>query len=194
MKDATALAPGGQAAGLSGHVCAFIRGGTERDAVVVPFLREGLLAGEQCLYLTDRTTEALSAAVDDVAAPGQLELRSPADLGGGPVSPSMMVDFVIESFEAAREGQGIRHLRVIEELSGQVEQRDLGAVVNDEARLHECLRRFGGTLLSVYDFDRSGGGNLTGALRLHRHTIVGTRVVENAFHLEPDELTTKARR
>src|SRR4030081_3308133 len=35
------------------HVCAFYRGLPERDEILIPFLREGLRAGDKCICVVD---------------------------------------------------------------------------------------------------------------------------------------------
>ena len=35
------------------HICAFYRGPQQRDSVLVPFLREGILAGDKCICVMD---------------------------------------------------------------------------------------------------------------------------------------------
>lgn len=49
------------------HICAFYRGRAERDKLVVPFLKEGLLAGDKCICITgtDDHHRLESALLDD---------------------------------------------------------------------------------------------------------------------------------
>jgi MEDS: MEthanogen/methylotroph, DcmR Sensory domain len=188
MGDA-AVDVGGPAAGLSGHVCTFVRGRREHDAVVVPFLREGLRAGHKCVCLS-RNADALIATVGEVGE-GMLEVRSPKDLGDYPTSRSMVLDFVTESLEVATNQQGFRHALLMEDISGELNANDVTGVVQYEIQLHDYLRRFGGMLMEVHNLERLGWGSLMGALKLHRHTIVGTKLVENAFHLEPHEFRAR---
>ncbi|QIM22838.1 hypothetical protein G7075_19700 [Phycicoccus sp. HDW14] len=63
------------------HLCGFYYGDEERDALLLPFLRGGLRAGDKCLAVVDSTpvedviaevTEGLDA--DALLASGQLEL------------------------------------------------------------------------------------------------------------------------
>src|ERR1700733_7057961 len=35
------------------HICAFYRGATQRDELLLPYLREGLAAGDKCICVTD---------------------------------------------------------------------------------------------------------------------------------------------
>ena len=35
------------------HICAFYRGPSQRDELLLPYLREGLAAGDKCICVTD---------------------------------------------------------------------------------------------------------------------------------------------
>src|ERR1700730_10987391 len=46
------------------HVCAFYRGISERDEILIPYLREGLRAGDKCICVVDASDpETLIAAL-----------------------------------------------------------------------------------------------------------------------------------
>src|SRR6476661_2101206 len=45
------------------HLCALFRGIEERDQILVPFLREGLRAGDRCMCILDEVAEGVRAAV-----------------------------------------------------------------------------------------------------------------------------------
>ena len=65
------------------HICGLFYGWLDRDKLLVPFFRTGLLAGDRCVIVTDRTdpTPILrqlgpDAATDQWLASGQLQLRT----------------------------------------------------------------------------------------------------------------------
>ena len=70
------------------HMCVFYTGSSGRDAIMLPFLAEGIRAGDKCLCLLDTAAsrrEVLSglARQVDVGPPvetGQLELGTPSKL------------------------------------------------------------------------------------------------------------------
>ena len=67
------------------HICAFYRGAEQRDELLLPYLREGLAAGDKCICVTDDPAagEAVRAlgtefGVDTTSASAQLQ---PMDSG-----------------------------------------------------------------------------------------------------------------
>jgi len=74
MKDVVDLGIGGLSIAPGTHICAFFRGVEERDAIVVPFLLEGLRSGEKCNCLLDDGIDAVRAAVTaDDSVPAEVE-------------------------------------------------------------------------------------------------------------------------
>jgi hypothetical protein len=43
------------------HICAFFRGVTERDQIIVPFLREGLRTQNKCMCIIDDEVDGCAA-------------------------------------------------------------------------------------------------------------------------------------
>src|SRR6476620_927291 len=58
------------------HICAFFRGPSQRDELLLPYLREGLAAGDKCICVTD--DPAAGAAVCALA--GEFGSAAPAQL------------------------------------------------------------------------------------------------------------------
>src|SRR6478752_4076475 len=81
------------------HICAFYRGPTQRDELLLPYLREGLAAGDKCICVTD--DPAAGAAVCALAgefgsaAPAQLQPMDSAStyLSGGCFVIEKMIAF-----------------------------------------------------------------------------------------------------
>src|SRR4051794_27350108 len=74
-----ALAPGD-------HVCALYLGVSERDEILLPYLREGLRAGDKCLAVVDTTSpqdvlDGIGGEIDveGCVASEQLDVRSAED-------------------------------------------------------------------------------------------------------------------
>ena len=97
------------------HICAFYRGRGQRDAVLVPFLREGILAGDKTIcVMDDPDTEPvvgpLSAELDVERSmrTGQFELLDSdhAYLPGGCFAVQRMLDFWEQGFHPAEAEQG----------------------------------------------------------------------------------------
>ena len=64
------------------HICAFYRGSNQRDDVLLPFLRDGLIAGHKCISVLDgcelsdvSTPLSIDIDVTDALATGQLKVE-----------------------------------------------------------------------------------------------------------------------
>src|SRR2546423_5622001 len=79
MSDSVALGLNGLSIPPGTHICAFFRGIPERDAILIPFLAEGLRAGHKCQCLIDDGLDEVRAALGGepgASASQQLEIQS----------------------------------------------------------------------------------------------------------------------
>lgn len=127
-------------------------GPAERDRVIGPFLREGLLTEEKVVYVTDLPAERLPG-LDPAAAPGidiaeavragKLRVISQRDAcldRGGTFAPAMMLDTIGREVDEAF-GQGYRAVRFTTDYSGLL--REAGS---DLGRMLGCENRVGDTV------------------------------------------------
>src|SRR5260370_37842333 len=63
MKEFVGLGIGSLSIPPGSHICALFRGVPERDAIVVPFVLEGLRRGDKCNCFVDEGIDAVRAAV-----------------------------------------------------------------------------------------------------------------------------------
>jgi hypothetical protein len=117
------------------HLCGFYYGEDERDALLFPFLRTGLRAGEKCLAVVDSTTPAdvverigpgtgpdddseLPVDVAACLATGQLELYDSQQtyLRTGSFDADLMIEFWEEQARQNSEGR-FTFARVVGEMS-----------------------------------------------------------------------------
>lgn len=158
------------------HLCAFGTDGPPLDRVASTFVRQGLAAGDQLLYVaTERQVAALLRLLavhldaTDALSTGQLQVssfedaygtRRPDDLGA-----------VADGFRAAAafsRKQGFPGLRVaarmdgLAELLGSVEE-----VVRWERMSTGLQREIGVTSVCLYDTDRLGAGHADLIAREH---------------------------
>ena len=188
MDDAHAIGLSSPAASASQHIPVFAGTATHHDQAISSFVLEGLRQGHTCICICGHNLEGLIVAAGDGAAGDRLEVRSPADFPGHPSLAEEIVDFVTRSVGAGRRRQDSRQIWIVEELSSRLDMADSAGVLRYEAGLHECLRRCGARVMSVFDLSGEGREFLMGALKIHRHTIVGATAIENAFHLEPEDV------
>src|SRR5260370_12430159 len=87
------------------HICPIYENAAEQMGVAVPFLKEGLVRGERCLYIADdqnalQIAQALEAAAVNVAheqARGALSILTKRETylkSGEEFEPQAMIDFL----------------------------------------------------------------------------------------------------
>lgn len=185
------------------HICVFYRGSTQRDDVLVPFLREGLLAGDKCIcVMDDHDTEPVTgplAATLDVErslSSGQFDLMASDDvyLSGGSFEMDRMLDFWEQGVSAAVRQSGFSFVRAVGEMTWAL--RDLPGVeylVQYEARLNRFLPRYPQVIVCLYDLERFTDGQvLMGLLRTHPKVMLSGQILDNPWYVEPDEYLTVA--
>lgn len=185
------------------HICAFYRGTAQRDDVLLPFLEEGLLAGDRCICVlddrdTEQVTKPLSLTIDVEASlrTGQLDLL-PSDeayLVGGGFSPDRMMDFWEAGVGGALRTGTYSFVRSVGEMTWAL--RDVPGVdqlVGYEARLNRFLPRYPQVILCLYDLERFTDGQLLMAmLRTHPKVLMSGQLLENPWYVEPDDDTAVA--
>jgi len=179
------------------HVCGFYYGDDERDAILLPFLRDGLLAGEKCLAVVDSTTpeqviEGIGTGldVDALLASGQLELYDSGQtyLRSGTFEPEQMIGFWEDLAERGQAAGRFGFARVVGEMSWleRVPPRR-EHVVRYESWADGFAAKFPHAVLCLYDLRRLGSGILLDLLRTHPKLLLGGLVLENPHHLSSDE-------
>lgn len=176
------------------HICAFYRGEAQRDAVLLPYLRAGLRAGDKCICVLDTTEpQELDEVMDDEArvAADQLVLYRSQDsyLVGGQFRPEVMLQFWEEGASAAFD-DGYSFVRAVGEMTWAL--RDLPGVdqlVAYEAELNRFLPKYPQTIVCLYDLERFTDGEvLLEILRTHPKVLMSGTVIDNPWYVEPDQV------
>jgi hypothetical protein len=179
------------------HVCAFYRGCGERDEILLPYLAEGLRAGEKCICVVDtRDPEALITSlsaeldVDEHVSEHRLEMFTSREtyLRQGRFSPASILEFWDRVITSALGQEQFTFVRVVGEMTWAL--RGLPgseALFAYEAELNRFAVRYPQVMLCLYDLERCGGGVLVDVLRTHPKILVDGFVIENPYYLEPDE-------
>jgi hypothetical protein len=183
------------------HICAFYRGRGQRDEVLLPFLRDGLVAGNKCIAVMDdpeieQVTNPLSLVLDVETAllTGQLELLNSdtAYLAEGHFSTDRMLDFWESNVGAAVGGGQFGFVRSVGEMTWAL--RDMPGVdqlVRYEARLNRFLPRYPQVILCLYDLERFTDGRiLMEMLKTHPKVLMSGQVLENPWYVEPEDDAT----
>jgi hypothetical protein len=178
------------------HVCALYFGRTERDEIMLPYLRAGLRAGDKCLCLVDGTDPAEMAATiagESAAGPEQLDVQRTVDvyLSSGRFSTELMIGFLDETMSAATGAGGYRFARVAGEMSWVLDKppgaEELFAY---ETEINRFAPKHPQILMCMYDLDRFGGSILVDLLKTHPKLLLGGMVLDNPHYLSPDEFRT----
>ena len=180
------------------HICAFYRGPQQRDSVLVPFLREGILAGDKCIcVMDDPDTEpvlgplSMELDVEGSMRTGQLQLfdSDHAYLPGGCFTAERMLDFWEQGFHP-RTARGLLFIRACGEMTWAL--RDVPGVellVSYEAQLNRLLLQHPQVVvLCLYDLERFVDAQLLmGLLRTHSTVLLSGQILDNPWYTEPDE-------
>jgi len=185
------------------HVCAFYRGLSERDEVLIPYLREGLRAGDKCICVVDATEPDTVLA----SLTGEIDLRSPLGshqidvlssrqtyLRDGAFCTQTMLEFWDQSVGGALRDPGFSFARAVGEMTWAL--RDMPGVaelVGYESELNRFLPQYPQVILCLYDLERFNGGMLVDIMKTHPKVLVGGAVVENPYYLDPDEFLATMR-
>jgi len=179
------------------HVCAFYRGSPERDEMLLPYLAEGLRAGEKCICVVDASDHAavLTSLGGEVDVGGHLAehrlemfTSEEAYLRSGRFSPASILDFWDGAIATALGPEEFTFVRVVGEMSWAL--RGLPgseALFAYEAELNRFALRYPQVLLCLYDLERFGGEILVDVLKTHPKILVDGFVIENPYYLEPDQ-------
>ena len=169
------------------HVCAFYRGRGERDELLVPYLADGLEAGQRCLAIVDSgAPEELVAAVG--AADG-LAVHSSGEvyLPGGAFDMDNMLDFYAAALDDMVEQGGC--IRTAGEMSWASNDVPGAAdLLTYEARVNQVLaaRPSAAISMCLYDVERFDGEVIVGVLRTHPKAVLAGQVLDNPFYIEPE--------
>jgi hypothetical protein len=183
------------------HICAFYRGAAQRDDVLVPFLRDGILAGDKCICVmddpdTERVLAPLSETLDveQSMRSGQFDLMcsDTAYLPGGSFEVDRMLDFWERGVGSAVHQNRFTFVRAVGEMTWAL--RDLPGVehlVSYEARLNRFLPRYPQVILCLYDLERfTDGQALMELLRTHPKVLMSGQLLDNPWYVEPDDFLT----
>ena len=179
------------------HICAFYRGSAERDEILVPYLREGLRAGDKCICVTDDPLAgdsvrdlAIESATDPDLAFGHLQhLHSESSyLLDGFFATERMIGFWEGAVSGAVDREGFAFVRAVGEmtwaLTGLPGAEDL---LTYESRLNDFLPRYPQVVLCLYDLARFTDGEiLVDILRTHPAVLISGQLTDNPWYIEPD--------
>jgi hypothetical protein len=183
------------------HVCAFFNSREDEYKVMLPFLKEGLEAGEKVYQILDqrqrdeRLRRLANAGVDAATAEqnGLLEVRpfENAYLSEDRFDQHAMIALVENLAKEGQEPSGARLWAImewaLEDFPG------VHDVVEYESRLNDILPKYDMATVCAYDFAKFSAAIVMDVLRTHPHMIVGGILRENPFYAPPGEFLEELR-
>jgi hypothetical protein len=190
----------GQEIDQPGHVCAFFNSRDEEYETLIPYLADGVAAGEQVVNVVDqarlhdhraRLTSA-GLPLDD----GSVAVSTSEDtyLAGGRFDMERMVDFVRTHLaDAAEEGRRVRTAGWMDWLHGEAPGTE--RAMEYEARMNLLVPTFQCTFMCIYDLSKLEGATVVDIMATHPYVILKGQIRRNSFYIPPeiylDELLTK---
>ncbi|HYT38081.1 MAG TPA: MEDS domain-containing protein [Acidimicrobiia bacterium] len=179
------------------HICAFYRGREERDLLVVPFLQEGVRAGDVCLCITGRTNHrhlerSVLDGCDD-ADPELLQMDDAEDtyLAGGSFSADRMLTYWSDWGHKTFEAQGRTFARAATDMSW-AQNVITGRLIDDfmgyEVQATRYARAYPQVALCLYDLEKFRGNVIIPVLKVHPKVFFGGMLLENPYYVDPDDV------
>lgn len=179
------------------HICGFYRKPAERDDILVPFLVDGLRAGDKCTCVVDSCTPddvlakmSEQIEVDPYVEVSQLEVLDAAGtyLAGGGFLPERMLTFWEAKGRAGPAVRGPGFARNIGDMSwAHRDPRAVDDLIGYESELNRIMSDFPQVNLCLYDLTRCTGDLIMDVLKTHPKALLGGMVIDNPYYLEPDE-------
>jgi hypothetical protein len=179
------------------HVCAFFQRASEEYSILIPFLKEGIDAGDKAVEILNAASRAehvrrlseAGVAVKKVLSRGQLDLLVWEDtyLRAGRFDRHEMTE-LMRAIATAGERRGTGVTRLWADMQWAAEESlDTRELVEYEAALNELLPKHDIATVCSYDVKRFRSSVVMDILRTHPFVIVGGALRENPFYVEPGE-------
>lgn len=179
--------------GTGDHLCALYFGDTERDDILLPYLRDGLSRGSKCVVGISATqpTEVYEEIndADGYVASTQLVVRTSQDplLAAKDFSIQRLIEFWDGTVLSALQ-DGYPFVRLGAEAAWWMPQvPGMPEFIRYEAELNRYAPRHAQSILCLYDLTKYGAGLIVDLLRVHPIILLSGLVLENPYYLPPDE-------
>jgi MEDS: MEthanogen/methylotroph, DcmR Sensory domain len=173
------------------HIGCFYRGEAARDAVLLPYLRTGMEAGDSCFCFIDTTApeelrSRLRVEMAEASIPGRLDVHvaSEAYLGTGHFSSAHMIQFLESTLRASVED---RTSAALARMTGEMcwvlrSPAAAEEVVAYEHALNDFPPGHRQVLLCLYDIAQFSAAALIEAVRAHPKVLVAGLLADNPWH------------
>lgn len=176
------------------HLCGFYRGEAERDAILRPYLAEGLRAGDKCFCIIDASTpdEVVAMFPEAGTEPGRAPSlgvvhTTQAHLRSGAFDPDLMISFWDETVTEAL-GRDYSFFRGFAEMTWALrEAPGVEKLAVFESKLNEFLPRYPQAILCMYDLTRFSGDVIIDMLKTHPRVLLNGSIFDNPYYVSPAE-------
>jgi hypothetical protein len=183
------------------HVCALYYTDLQRDQILLPYIRAGLLAGDKCVCVVDSEPSAdvltglgTDVNLDACVASRQLDVRPPLEayVRAGEFTPESVMDYWTTAVSSALGPDHFPFFRALGEMP--YEWRDGPEQVSFFLFESELNRFPPGPhfILCLYNVARFGGSVVMNVLKTHPKVLLGGQVFENPYCLPPDRYLANA--
>ncbi len=195
MPDETMFGYGQLRFSWGDHICAIFESHTQQSEVMVPFIANGLRAGQQCVWVGPReSAEWLRAGLAEAGgdlptleASGQLTLISEVDfyLRGGVFEPERTIDLMLSLLGEGR-GRGYETTRAATDVSWLgTSSLSVDMWAEYEIRVSQEMLGRPAVWVCQYNARQVQGELVMAALQTHPVVILGDVVKENPFYEAP---------
>ncbi len=181
----------GQEIDQPGHICAFFTSRDEEYDTLIPYMRDGVEAGEQVLTVLDaaripehraRLEAAMLSTTD-----GRVSISTSEEtyLAGGYFDMARMVGFVHDHLaDAAAKGQCVRTVGWMDWMHRDAPGNE--RTMEYEANMNLLVPTFDCTFMCVYDLAKLRGETVVDIMSTHPYVILNGQVRENSFYIPPE--------
>jgi hypothetical protein len=177
------------------HVCAFVSGTEQSDAVLDPFIRQGIDGGDRMLYLVDPTKSAAPVnRLEYLGYDGGLlleeqrcEVRTWTEtyLRGGHFDQASM----LELLGGMLLERASPRIRLVADMGWAEDRRQVAAdLIEFEAKANFIHAQHDHVVICCYDAAQFDGSFIIDILRTHPMVLIGGVLQENPFFIPPSEL------
>jgi two-component system, chemotaxis family, sensor kinase Cph1 len=179
------------------HVCLIYRNQDEQFESALPFIKAGIMRGEQTVYITDdNLSKAVKQAMLDYGldlendlASGKLIMAGKKEsyLRDGHFDPDAMLGFLAQSVEQA-ERLGFSSLRVTGEMTWALGSNPGNErLLEYEAKLNMFFVKHNCSAICQYNIERFSPETIRDVLYTHPIAIIGGVVCKNFYYKPPEE-------
>jgi hypothetical protein len=184
------------------HACAFFHSKDEYYRTLLPFIKDGIDAGEKAFHVLDAPdhgdhAQRMASAdidVDAVKKNGQLEVRAweEAYLKPGHFSQDAMLELIQGVLNDGRKaGYPMTRLVANMEWACKSDVPGVKDIVKYETRLNHVLPKYDDVVVCTYDLNKHSGSVVMDIMRTHPFVIIGGIMQENPFFIAPDALLSE---